>query len=148
MAKVVNLKDGAGGDRPPRDETPPKVKPAEPKKRTPTDKKLAAELASTYQGIGLAVMGVGNLRQDPGVIATGVAVVEHAEQASEAWLDLADQNPKVKAALKRFTEASAVGSLVMVHASMLIPLAASRGIIPGPLAAAAAAASNGGAATS
>lgn len=142
MAQVIDMNDRTSPKPPPKAKPKPaaKAKPAaEPitadKKRTPADKKLGAELASAYQGIGLAVIGIGISREDNGVRDTGVSMVNHAEQAAEAWLDLADQNPAVKRALKKFTEASAIGSLVVVHLSMAAPLLADRGVIPAPLAA-------------
>lgn len=133
-------------DRPPRreraprnrartqDNTPPpppeEPAPTPPKKRTPADKKLASSIASTYQGIGLMVTAAGMSRGDGGVAGTGTAIVEQAEAAAEAWLVLADQNPKVKAALRKFTEGSAFAGLVAVHIPVVMPLLASRGVIP------------------
>ena len=153
MAQIIDIDGKKAGERPPRGETPPKREPkakpkaaaAEPtpKRRTPTDRKLAAELTSTYQGIGLAVSGIGVARSDTGLMGTGAAMVNNAEHASEAWLDLADQNPRVKAALVKFTEASAIGSLVAVHLSMAVPLLASRGVIPDQFVAAMSGATGG-----
>jgi hypothetical protein len=48
---------------------------------------------------------------------------------------VADKNPKVKSALRKFTEGSAFAGLVGVHVAMAAPVLASRGILPPHLAA-------------
>jgi hypothetical protein len=72
---------------------------------------------------------------DEGIKGVGTMMFNNADAAALAWLDLADQNPKVKQWLQRVTEASAVGSLVAVHMAMVFPLLVDRGVIPGPAAA-------------
>jgi len=100
------------------------------KVRSADDRKLQTELTGIYQGIGVGIGGIGVGKRDEGLAATGAMVVTNAEAAAAAWLDYADQNPAVKRALKRFTEASAIGSLVAVHVAMLAPLLVDRGVIP------------------
>jgi len=104
------------------------------KVRSAEDRKLQTELTGIYQGIGVAVGGIGVAREDQGLMGTGAMFAANAEAASSAWLDYADQNPAVKRALKKFTEASAVGSLVAVHVVMLAPLLIDRGVIPASVA--------------
>jgi hypothetical protein len=106
---------------------------------------MATDLAGIYQGLGVAIMGLGASRAteaspqgDAGIAGVGAAMFQNADAAALAWLDLADQNPAVKAWLHRITEASAVGSLVAVHFAMALPLLADRGVIPAPAAAVAA----------
>ena len=133
--------------RPSRAKTAPKVtdpepsgspsedlSPPTPTKRTPADKKLAASIAGTYQAIGMGIIGIGMARNDGGLAGTGTATVNNAEQIAEAWLDLADKNPSVKKALKKFTEISATGTLVGLHITLLIPLLIDRQVIPEPMA--------------
>lgn len=129
-------------ERPPRETRTPRAararaeKEAEPKqetpkpKVTPTNRKLKASVQSTYESVGLLVIGVGMSKQDNGLIGSGQAITTNAEAAADAWLELADQNPAVKRAMQRFAEGSAVATLVTVHVGMLLPLAASRGVIP------------------
>jgi hypothetical protein len=107
------------------------------KRRTPADKKLAANIANMYQGAGAAVAGLGMARQDIGLVGSGSALIEQSEAISEAWLDLCDSNPKVKQVLIRMTEVSSVGVLVGLHVSVAIPVLVTRGIIPEQFASAA-----------
>lgn len=100
------------------------------KVRSADDRKLQTELTGIYQGIGVTVAGIGVAKSDQGLAVTGATVTNNAEAAASAWLDYADQNPAVKKALKRFTEASAIGSLVAVHVAMIAPLLVDRGVIP------------------
>lgn len=140
--------------RPPRTTRPPRVteatvetevpKESAPKKRPPTDRRIADSITGTYQSAGMVIIAAAMARQDEGLLGTGQAVVNGAESASEAWLELADQNPKVKKALQRFSEGSAVATLFAVHIGMVLPLAASRGVLPPMFGAATAAAAAGG----
>lgn len=140
MADTIN--GGAPAEeRPPRAEMPPKAKPraaAKPKAtakpsdgRTPADRKLAASVAEMYTMMGMMVGGIGDIKQDPGLSGTGLALVGNSEAIAETWMDLADKNPKVKAALKNITEVSAVGAVVGIHVSCAMPLLISRGVVPG-----------------
>lgn len=132
------------GERAPRTSNTAKPKPPRvgernedgSKKRGTGDLKLKTELAGTYSTIGMAVAGIGISKKDGGIAGTGAALVNHAEAAADAWLDLADRNPKVKLALMRMTEASAIGALVTVHMAILMPLLADRGVVPPSIAAA------------
>jgi hypothetical protein len=101
-----------------------------PKPRTPADKKLQAAIVGTYQGIGAGGIGIGMRLGDPGLQGTGLALIESADAISEAWMELADTNPKVKQFLKRATEVSTVGTLVALHLAAAMPLLISRGVIP------------------
>jgi hypothetical protein len=118
----------------PDSEIPPIPDPPEPKRRTPTDKKLASSIAGTYQAVGVTLIGFGQHKDDKGLVFTGIKVCESAEPIADAWLDLADQNPAVKKALKKFTEVTAAGTLIGMHVSMILPLLADRNIVPGFLA--------------
>lgn len=112
----------ATSDTPPRDA---------PRRRSPSDRKLREALTNTYQTIGTVVAGIGNNSDDPALLAFGVNVANKADDAADAWMELADQNPGVKAALARFAEGSAVANLIGVHVSMAFPLLVARGLIPG-----------------
>lgn len=134
--------------RPPRKETTPNADAASkgstgnpetpdletptPVKRTPADRKLAASVAGTYQAIGMGMIGIGMRIEDAGLVGTGTATVNGSEQIAEAWLDLADKNPQVKKALKKFTEVSAAGTLIGLHITLLIPILIDRKVIPEP----------------
>lgn len=124
-------------DAPPRETSGRRQRPT-------VDDKLRESLKGTYEMAGVLVMGIGlrprkigeeiHAPGDPGLVATGEAIVTRADAAVEAWLDLADKNPKVKTALRRFTEGSAFAGLIGVHVAMAAPVLASRGILPPQLA--------------
>lgn len=44
-----------------------------------------------------------------------------ADKLTDAWMTLADRNPKVKAALRRFTEGGAAAEVIILHATILSP---------------------------
>jgi hypothetical protein len=103
--------------------------------RATIDDKLRESLVDTYQMLGLALITIAMPGEDQGLAATGVMVTERADAAADAWLDVADKNPKVKSALRKFTEGSAFAGLFAIHLSMVAPVLASRGILPPQLAA-------------
>lgn len=99
------------------------------------DDQLRESLTTNYQMVGMLVIGIGMPREDPGLIGMGTQMVNRSDAVADAWLELAEKNPKVKAALRRFSEGSAAATLIGVHLSMAAPLLASRGIVPEGLAA-------------
>lgn len=109
-----------------------KLKEEAPTKRklSATDKKLADDLTQIYVAVGLSINGIGSLKEDAGIALTGQRFVEKAESLSQNWLELANTNPAVKAALKKITQGSALGSLIVGHAVCVLPFVADRGIIP------------------
>lgn len=143
MPRIV---DSAGNPpRAPKGESPPKAPPNTPPKAptadasltpaplTPDERKLATSIATTYQMVGGAVVGLGFQFKDPGLQGTGIRVMEMSQETALAWVALSRKNATVKAWLKRITEASAAGAVVSMHVTMLIPLLASRGVLPGAM---------------
>lgn len=94
------------------------------------NKKLATNLGEYYQLGGIAITQFGLKIGDEAVSLTGVNFVNSSEEISEAWVRLGEKNPKVKAALKKFTEYSALGTVVAVHIAAFSPILISRGILP------------------
>lgn len=148
MAERINI-DGEG--RPPKEEATPKTTsrartrstrertsaqetPAAPKRRIGQDKKTQEAISGVYTMIGGVVTTAGMVREDNGIAGTGQEIINHADTIAEAWMDLADQNPKVKKALQRFTEGSAAATLVALHVSVSMPLLIDRNVLPNPLA--------------
>lgn len=139
MADTVKLDNEP---RPPRAERTPRTSRAAksaaakpvtdaPKQRSPQDRKLEAAVTELYQGLGLVGMGLGAPRNDAGIVGTSMACMEQAPAIAAAWMDLADRSPSVKAALKRLTEVSAMGTLVGLHVALAMPLLQDRGVVPG-----------------
>jgi hypothetical protein len=89
---------------------------------TKTEKQMVDDLSGLYTLIGVAV-GVAN--RD---VAT--AIVENGEDAAQAWVTLAQRNPKVKAMLLSMTAATVWGAIVAVHLKMLSPAIAMPGREP------------------
>jgi hypothetical protein len=137
---------GTNGDRPGTEETPPKrrtaprrsagatkdtAKDAPPRARPGTkDAKLQESIVDLYAQGGLLIAGVGMARADEGITSVGVGLANGSQAIGEAWMDLADKNPKVKAALLKFTEVSSVGVLVSLHVAVVLPFMADRGMVP------------------
>lgn len=134
---------GTNGDRPAAEETAPKrtaprrtsskdKDSTTPPKAKPTtkDAKLQESITDLYAQGGLILAGVGMAREDVGIQSVGIGMANGSQAIGEAWMDLADKNPKVKAALVKFTEVSSVGVLVSLHVAIVLPFMADRGMIP------------------
>lgn len=104
---------------------PPDPPPTPATTRTPADRKLAESVAAMYSGVGMLVMGIGVPRAhatgDERLVATGIEIQGQAETFAEAWMNLADKNPKVKAALKKATEGGAFAEVFALHVALLLP---------------------------
>lgn len=150
-----------GTDKPPRGEKPPRAKraadasgggtgasarrggssstpaAAAPPRKAPTgqDAKLHAALVQMYAGVGIGVQGIAMMGGgDVGLAVSGANILSMAESTADAWIELAQQNPKVRATLEGLVTGSAVATLVGCHASMVVPVLASRGVVPGQVA--------------
>lgn len=152
MPEPINLDSKT--KRPPRGESPPRSntksqstkseserlrdEAIKGKNRSPADKKLQVSIAQGYGYIGMALMGIGTRFKDSGLANTGVATINGAEAVSEAWMNAADSNPKVKQFLMQATQVGTIGALVGCHVAMAMPLLIDRGVIPVEVAAMAA----------
>lgn len=105
------------------------------------DAKLRESLRGMYEGVGMLAMGVGIPRKDPrllqfsatllepqivGLTPTGEAILgpdprTGAEKIADAWMTAADRNPRIKTALRRFTEGGAIAEVAALHISLLLP---------------------------
>jgi hypothetical protein len=119
---------------PPKTKGDTKAGPAPGTPLTPDERKLAAAIAQSYGMLGMGIVGVGLRIGDEGITGSGAVTVDMADSIAVAWIDLARKNPKVKAYLKKLTEASSVAVLVGMHVAILAPLLASRGVIPTSMA--------------
>lgn len=119
-------KGGGSERRSTRRRTAAAAAPGE-KRRTPADRKLEEGISSLYQGVALVVMGTASGAED---FAAGAHIAEQAPVIASAWMDLGDQNPAIKAALKRFTEGTAFATIIGLHATTFLPLLAAKGLVP------------------
>jgi len=112
-------------------------------------------LTGTYFSAGMALQGIGALQtlRSPAPIDTpppamrlGLVLMdeETVDRAVTAWMEVADQNPKVKKALIRAMEGTAIATLVGIHLSIILQA----GLLPGVSPVIANAQYNGGSAPS
>lgn len=112
--------------------TTPKVPPVDPPRSTRRgdSRKLKEALERFYATIGGGVATAGMFTGNIGMVASGTNIATRSDEVSEAWMELADTNPKVKKFLESFMEGSSVANLVAAHLSMVVPLIAAQGIVP------------------
>lgn len=126
--RVFDVKDGT-----PAKETPAKEKPKvdslanEGGTRPKWARDLKEELESNYQMIG-TVLGVAAKTQFQSMAAQNF--IESSGAAADAWVDVAEKNPKIKAALLKFTSGTAMAQVVSVHVTMLLPVLSGYGVVP------------------
>lgn len=133
MPEPIDLKT-----KPPKGESAPKVKPRDagagprdaaeaagpdPKRRTPTDRKLAASLAQFYAMIGVGIAGVGQASHNIELAAAGVNVASRAEESADAWMDLADTSPRVRKMLEGFATGGSWAGVVASTVTIVAPIA-------------------------
>jgi hypothetical protein len=100
----------------------------EERKRAKWATDLHTELESTYQMLG--TVGMMASRGDELKLAASVNVINCAGPAADAWIDLAEKNPKVKDALQKFVSGTAAAQLISIHFAMLTPMLAAYGLVP------------------
>jgi hypothetical protein len=96
-------------------------------KRPKWARDLKEELEGNYQMIG-TVLGFAaktGMQQ-----AAAVNFVESAGAAADSWVDVAEKNPKIKAALLKFTSGTAFAQVISIHFAMLTPVLAGYGVVP------------------
>lgn len=117
----------------------PKTRSESPKVETPKPpprarrgdaKQLRDNLERFYATVGGGVATAGVLRGDVGLVASGTNIGTKAAETADAWLELADTNPRIKRFLEAFMEGSAIANLVAAHLSMIVPIVASQGLVP------------------
>lgn len=123
----------------------------EPRKRIGAERRLVEALSGTYLSAGMALQGIGAfqtlrspvpLETPPPAMRLGLVLMDEdtVDRAVQAWMEVADQNPRVKKALIRAMEGTAIATLVGVHLSMVLQA----GLLPGVSPVMTQAQSNGG----
>lgn len=105
---------------PPRDEPKPK-----PKGRTTKADRVREQISDTY-----AMLGGMATTFDP---VWGNYVADMSDDIADAWMQAAENNPRIMAGLQKFTEGGSVAGLVMAHGMLLAPFLARRNLIPKPI---------------
>jgi hypothetical protein len=90
-------------------------------------RKLETQLRELYET--LAVVVVAPLDQ-----LGGTLMHKRAGELAEAWVDLAERDPRVKRTLERLLEATGWGGIVAAHVAIVIPVIANRGMLPDGIA--------------
>jgi len=128
---VVSLGDAA-------EDVPPKRGPGRPRKdaadkapRKPRGARKAASVATLRKQLLANVTNAGVLISAfPPLREDGFVIVEGAEDLVDAWVNLAETNPKVMRSLQLMCAGSAWSAAMMATASIGIPIAANHGLIP------------------
>lgn len=103
-----------------------KTKATTPRRgRVTKSDKIRSSLTDLYNMIGMGALTV-----DP---IYGQYVMDQSDAMADAWMEVAESNPKVMGFLTRFTEGAGIGTLVMAHIMLAAPLLARRGIVPAPV---------------
>lgn len=92
--------------------------------------RLEADLAQMYVNVGLVAGVAGG---QAGNIA-GTVIAQKADTLAGSWIDLAERDPRVRAAIKRLLQGSAWSGVVFAHVGVFLPIAAVTGILPEPVA--------------
>ena len=94
-----------------------------PKRLTPKVQNLRDALLGIYTAAEMAAFLVDGDAQQ--------AIANTKEACVDAWIELAQQDAKVMKMLTKLTTGSAWGGVVIAHGTMILPILAKRGIIPG-----------------
>lgn len=77
---------------------------------------LRVKVEHTYMAIGLAIQPLGKFW--PILNPLGKSIRNYSEEASEAWLTLAEDDPKYMRLLQSMTSYSAIGEVIGVHVAI------------------------------
>jgi hypothetical protein len=86
--------------------------------KTPASGRRRPLKTRTEEFIGSIALGVSVFDFQDGAI-----IMESAEEMAEAWSNLADQNPRVKATMERVLTGGAWGGVIMTHGSVIVRIA-------------------------
>lgn len=102
----------------------PEPSPSTGRPRTPAMRALEARVTEMYALAGMGAFAVGDQ-----IVSN--SILQNAESCADAWITLAERDPKVKRILERLTQSSAWGGVVMAHLGIAIPILSHYGILPG-----------------
>ena len=123
-AKRAAPREGGSGGASSGATTPPTPK------ITGNDAKLHASLVRFYGMAGMGLRTAGTMKGDLGLATAGVNIVATASDTADAWIELAQQNPRVRKVLEGFVQGSAAANLAGAHIAMVLPVLAARGVVP------------------
>src|ERR1700728_1295924 len=103
----------SGRDAPPRSTASPRPTARESQKEV-----LRVKLIRFYMIAGTIVRPMGRFM--PVLTPLGDNLKSYSEEAADAWLELADEDPRVMEAIKSFTSVSAIGNVIGIHLAIAI----------------------------
>lgn len=106
----------------------PKTKPA------PRKASLESRLASSLASMGGMLMATGAVVGSAPVQADGLVVIQHSANMAEAINRVADQDPRVKAALEKMLTAGVWSGVAAVMLPVGLAIASNHGLVPAGLA--------------
>lgn len=95
---------------------------------------LNTRLTDALVGLGLGVRGIGAVTGSELLDADGVLIVKQGPAIGDALTRVAEQDPKVRAALERVLTVSVYGQLLSAVLPLAVGIAANHGMVPPQLA--------------
>lgn len=121
---------GAGAKKPAAKKAATKGKrgPGRPPKAKPVD--IATKVEESFTALSVALLGIGMAKDDSKLLYDSQVILANGPKTGEALAELADQDPKIRAALEKMFTASSWSKIVMVMLSTVGPIAACHGLAP------------------
>jgi hypothetical protein len=94
------------------------------------DAQIKESLVNLYGTVGLAIGGVGQVNQNPAMVAAGVNITVQASTLADTWLEVGTQVPSVRKFLESMLVGSAVATIAMQHVGIVAPVLWALGVIP------------------
>lgn len=107
-------------------DSPPSRSPSDGGKRTPKNRQLQVKIERLYMVAGTVILPFRRFYPPMESISGGMK--EFSQEAAEAWVDLAEDDPRVRKWLESFTSASTWGNVIGIHIAIFAAA------IPGPAA--------------
>lgn len=124
------------------DDPPPSFTTKASTSTTTTTKKPGGRKPNIYEStsqlctaVGTGLVSAGTIRNDPKLTFDGAVFIANAPKVGEAFHDLAERNPQIKAMLEKAFTAGAWGSMFAAIGGIAIPIAANHKLIPPMVAA-------------
>jgi hypothetical protein len=111
------------------------TKPKAATKTAPRKASLEKRLATALSSVGAMTCGLSALSGSQPLKADGLVIIGNSANMAEAINRVADEDPRVKAALERMLSAGAWSGVVAAVAPVVLAIAANHGAIPPALAA-------------
>lgn len=102
---------------------------AEPKERTTDLRRMEVQLTDLYATVGT----YGGMPFGTKGVAAGAIISRNASNMAAAWVDLAEKDRNVRAAINRLLQAGGWAGVIGAHVMALLPILAVMGALPEPV---------------